>query len=738
MPDATPDTIHETALERFKVAVAAEEKQRKRELEAIKFANGDQWEDYAKSMRKGTQDGLIRVADRPCLTINKLKQPLQQLENQQRAARLGVEIKPKSSGANEKTAEMIAGLYRTIETESRAQIARGWAYARALKAGRGFYLVRTGYANDGDFDQDILIERILNQGSVFLDPFAQQPDWSDGEWGFITDDMPWSKYKRQFKDSEMAQMDDEELEATGADRPGWVGGANDGTRTVRVARYYYLDYEKTTLVQLANGEVVKLADAPKDVAVLSKRTIDIPKLKICDLNAVEILETYETDFRYVPIIPVIANEENINGERKWEGIVGPAMDAQRAYNYMVSAEVETIALAPKSPWLVAEGQLDDPGYKQIWQNAAVKNYPFLPYKATGLGGTPIPPPQRQFAEPPIQAIAMGVHQADADINATSGFYDPSRGNLSSSERSGVALQALQRKSEEGNSGYLDQLASVSMTYEAKVILDMLPHVYDRPGRIIRIIGINDEQDAVMLGQPFVKQQGQPQLAPAGTPNAEMFDLSKGIYSVTVSVGKAYTTAREEAADRIGQILQAEPQLLTVIGDIYFDHLDGPGMHEIAERLKKALPPQLRDEEGDQPDPAALQQQNAALQQQLQEATQLADANKAKLMATQLQTESQEKIKAAEIESKQQIEGMKAELERMKVFVDTQIAQVKAEAERAKIAGQLAVADQQMQHDRESHHLDLQASREQAHADHVHDSQIEATRAASKADSTASR
>ena len=44
------------------------------------------------------------------------------------------------------------------------------------------------------------------------------------------------------------------------------------------------------------------------------------------------------------------------------------------------------------------------------------------------------------------------------------------------------------------------------------------------------------------------------------------------------------------------ILQAAPQLMEVAGDLLVKNLDWPGADELAERLKKTIPPELQDEE----------------------------------------------------------------------------------------------------------------------------------------------
>src|SRR5262245_54158662 len=231
--DATPTTlreIHRTAMERFRLAEAAYREQSERELKDIKFAARiGQWTEAERANRAGqnSTSGLLNA--RPCLTIDKLRQPIQQLENQQRSANLAVNVHPKGGGANKKTAEILQGLYRNIQVESRAdQIARFWAYSRALKAGRGFYRIEKVYAHEqpedetSAFDQELRISRILNQAGVLLDPFAQEPDWCDGEWAFVKAWVPATRYAREHERSELANCDDDVFTTIGTTCPGWI------------------------------------------------------------------------------------------------------------------------------------------------------------------------------------------------------------------------------------------------------------------------------------------------------------------------------------------------------------------------------------------------------------------------------------------------------------------------------------------------------------------------------------
>jgi hypothetical protein len=159
-----------------------------------------QWTDAAAQKFKGGVIDGVFSPPRVMLSISKIDQPIQLVLNQERQAHLGVEIHPLSEDADKETAERIQDLYRGIERDSFADLARTWAYERAVKAGIGFYRILTDYADDGGsiHDQKIVIQRILDQRCVLLDPFATEPDWSDGQKALIYEMMPFDRYKREY------------------------------------------------------------------------------------------------------------------------------------------------------------------------------------------------------------------------------------------------------------------------------------------------------------------------------------------------------------------------------------------------------------------------------------------------------------------------------------------------------------------------------------------------------------
>src|SRR5216684_598423 len=215
------------ARERFEQGQKATAKQRQRILDDLAFyAGGEhQWDAETLRNRQAQQGvaGLPPVPARPCITINKVREPIHQVLNQERQSDMGIQLVPADDWGelappvSEEEIELREGLTRRIQRASEAADARTWAFTRATIAGTGYYIVRTRYAVGKTWDQDIYIDRLYNQSAVSLDPAHEQPDGSDCEWEFVGSDVPWDRYKAEYPkkadghDSRIAIAEDTEF-----------------------------------------------------------------------------------------------------------------------------------------------------------------------------------------------------------------------------------------------------------------------------------------------------------------------------------------------------------------------------------------------------------------------------------------------------------------------------------------------------------------------------------------------
>lgn len=731
-PDDSKREIVEQGLRRFQLIATAESSQRRRELEDLLFDRAlpeDQWPTDIWSDRQGGLDEWGRATTaRPCLVIPKLDQPVMQVINEIVGANLGVRVTAKS-GAGKKDAEVRQGLIRSIEQDSLASTAYDWGANRMAKCGRGFWRVNKKFANDGDFEMDLTVDRILDQGSVYVDPFSTQATWADMEYAFVTRDLPEEEYLRLYGDRERLSKsivnDPGALQTVLNAAPMWIAGTTDA-RVYRVAEYFYAVYTPKTRLSRPNPDgsgplLAWLEDLPPEEQTAAReaikagsikaRKVQVRSIKWVVMNAYEVLDEEVWEGRYIPVVPCIGKEYMIDGQRVFKGIISNAKDAQRSYNYMRSAQVEAVGLAPRAPWVVAEGQ--DEGYELMWRDANVRNFPYLIYKPTSLDGQPVPPPQRNVAEPAIQAVTLAVREADADIKSTTGRYDPSLGQVKG-DQSGKAIQELKQQGENTTSNYTNSVA-LAITYTGMILNDMLEHVYNEPGRVARVLGDEDVERPVLFSQWFVEKNGEAVPAREGDENAQYYDLSRGQYLVRASAGKTFATQQEETARVLETIFQAAPQLVPLGADVWVESLGSPAARKIAKRIRRANP-MLEDEEApelrDLPESAkrmiaGLQDKNRALEEQHQQLVSTVQEQTQTIKGRHIEAQAAEQGKVAQknLELKAQLrqELVKQAGETQRAILD---AQVKLTIEMAKMQDGAQKAQAEREMDRLSKMLEL--------------------------------
>ena len=636
------------------MALGALSSSRNDELDDLRFMAGSpdnnwQWPSNVLATRGNVQGQTINA--RPCLTINKLPQHVRQVTNDQRQNRPSGKVIPADDRADPQVAEIYDGVVRHIEYMSDADVAYDTACENQVTFGEGYWRLLTEYCDENTFDQDIKIERIRNSFSVYMDPTIQDPCGSDAKWCFITQDMTRDEYERLFPDATpiTALMDQGTGDSATAQ---WVT-----QNTVRIAEYFYVEYKRVKL-NLYPGNVTLQEGEPEDrqmqamgLMPVRSRMAQVPQVKWMKTNGYESLEEQDWAGRWIPVIRVIGNEFEVDGQILVSGLVRNAKDAQRMYNYWVSQEAEMLALAPKAPFIGYGGQFE--GYETQWKTANTQNWPYLEVNpdVTDGNGSILPLPQR--AQPPMaqQGLIAAKMGAADDIKATTGQYDSSIG-ATSNERSGRAILARERQGDTGTYHFVDNLAR-AIRYSTRQIVDLIPKIYDTQ-RIARIIGIDGETKMARIDpmQPEPVREVRDQ---AGVVIEKIYNPSVGKYDVVVTTGPSYLTKRQEAMDAMSQILQGSPQLWAVAGDLFVKNMDWPGAEELAARLRKTIDPKLLE---DQDDPAlqaankqiqVMMQEMQTMQQMLQNVTQSMEAQK--LQIDTFKAEADAEVKAYEAETR---------------------------------------------------------------------------------------
>jgi hypothetical protein len=611
----------DTMRHRMTMAISAYSSSREDELDDLRFMAGSpdnnwQWPQDVLSTRGSVQGQTINA--RPCLTINKLPQHVKQVTNDQRQNRPSGKVIPANDDADVEVAAIYDGIVRHIEYMSDADVAYDTACENQVTYGEGYIRVLTEYCDEDSFDQDLKIGRIRNSFSVYMDPMIQDPCGSDAQWCFITEDITKEEYERTYPDA----MPCTSIQQQGVGDQAisqWL--AED---TIRIAEYFYVEYEKDELLQFP-GEVTAFKDSmeAKQMQAMGfdpvrKRKVDRRKVMWIKTNGYEVLQESEWAGKYIPVVRVIGNEFEVDGEIHISGIVRNAKDAQRMYNYWVSQEAEMLALAPKAPFIGYGGQFE--GYEHQWKTANTTNWPYLEVNpdVTDGAGSVLPLPQRAAPPLPQTGLIQAKLGASDDIKSTTGQYDSALGQTSN-ERSGRAILARERQADTGTYHYVDNLAR-AVRYVTRQLVDMIPKIYDTR-RVARIIGVDGETDMAridpMQPEPVRKIEDE-----NGVVIDKIYNPSVGKYDVVVTTGPSYMTKRQEAMDAMGQILQGNPGLWAVAGDLFVKNMDWPGADEMAERLRKTIDPAVLADQDEDPALQAAQQQMQAMGQEMEQMFQM--------------------------------------------------------------------------------------------------------------------
>lgn len=663
---------HTDFLEELKEFEAEHAKNNALMLEDLKFGYAsDHWPEALRREREYSPHGA-----RPCLTVNKIPTHARQIMNDMRMSRSAIKVVPVDDKADVETAKILQGIVRHIEHISNADQAYSIAAEFQVMMGVGYFRVDTEYTDPVYNEQDLRINAIRNPFSVIMDPWITDITGSDATACYVTTMVPEKAFKREYPDASV-------VDVTTNSQSDWVSD-----KLVRVAECFYLDPVLDKYV-ICNGIAIPTDeyDSNRDGAYDSEVSNTRNTLKWKKINGQEVIDEADKLGKYIPIVRVVGEDIDIDGEKLICGIVRRARDAQLMYDFTVSSIAERNALEPKAPWIVSAESVE--GHEDEFAGANNSNSPYIPYNALSEDGTPLPPPQRQFPTPANGALINQQMGADADLQAVIGRFNANLGE-SGNEKSGRAIQQRQAAGDLSTFHYPDNM-SRAIRQCGRVLVDLIPHYYDTE-RVARIIGEDDEPTQVRL-DPNLPHSRQ------GEGLDAIYNVGLGKYDVAVTVGPSYATKRQEGMDRMQAYLSANPALWGVIGDLAIKLDDSPYSQEMAERIKHTIPKELRGAEEDEQeelDPEVMsqfQQMAEAMEMQQQQLAELDQQNqqleqtiKGKMIEQQIKAEEHQ-IKLAEMEQQRVLKMMEFEHKQAELALKQQEASLDYSMEEAKLAVQ---------------------------------------------------
>lgn len=545
-----------------------------------KFTIGKQWDEYIEQDR--------RRKNKPTLTFNRLVAFVAQIIGNRLMNETEIRVYPDKAGTKG-IALIREGIIRSIYKNSYADLARDEAHKYQVIGGQGAFCLNIEYSGDDVFEQELRLKPIYDPYAAVFDPLGIDPSGGDCEWAFVGDDIPTKTFKKRWPWAAEVSFDS----GYRWDTKGYWFRED----TVRIVSYWRMVTEGIkTLALFQDGTTRDVTDM-EEYEYINELALrkngepyirDVPnrfaQMYICSGNAI-----LEGPFNYpVSSIPVyrVPGWEVSDGERTYRwGLIRFLKDPQRLHNYWRSVIAEQLIAAPRNKYLATPDAIK--GHEKAWRMAATSDDPFLYYNDGETVPVHIPPPGIDAA------LLTEAGSATQDLKDISNIHEASLG-MPSNEVSKVAIQQRQQVSDVGSYIFADRLRLADERC-AKNINELIPYIYDTE-RVLTVVGADGKATLELIN------------------SEQNNDITLGKYGVTVSVGPATATKRQQAAEQMMAFVNAMPQQAAMVMDLVAEAQDWPKSDEFARRFRAALAPGTVPEDDMSPEQIAAMQQAQQMQQ----------------------------------------------------------------------------------------------------------------------------
>jgi hypothetical protein len=528
----------------------------------MRYVAGDPWDPADRAQRED--------AGRPCISLDELNQYLNQYNNNLRQNKRAVQLIPKGEGANDKDAARRESIVRGIENRSNAPSgAYIVAAENAASRSYGFALIRTEYDDDKSFNQQILIQPVLDPDTILLNPGYERPDAADLADGFVLKRIRKAEFKRKYPNADKVSFEPADMRG---DKKPWIGD-----KDLQIAEYWMRHQVPRTLLLVKGpaGETIVWEDELKDgirrdargkikkgpIEVLREREVMTPEVVQYLTNGLEVLDEVPWAGRRVPIVSCFGKEiwydDGDGSKRHLLSMIRLARDAQMLLAYLSTQECEEAGMTPKAPFQGAKGQFESA--REQWELINKQPIAFIEYDIVGEGlTTPIAPPARPQWEPNFQVYEIAKDSARRSIQSAMGITPLPTAAQRDSEKSGVALEKIDNQEAVGSFHFQDNFTNGFLYNMGWQLNDLIEPIFDtqREVPIENADGTHDTLHVVGVTSHPIDDDGaydQPQL-PQDV-NGEHLHTGKGEFDVTISSGPSKESEREEQDEFVDSLIK---------------------------------------------------------------------------------------------------------------------------------------------------------------------------------------
>lgn len=608
---------------------------------------------------------------RPFLNSDEIGQYTNQTVNGVRANPRAIKFAPTGNGANDKGAEFYQNHVREIEYRSKASVVYAHAFEDCVNSSMGWLRVTSKRIHARTFDQDLWIEMIANADQVLPDPAAVWPDSRDMKFLYFIE--PWSRkeFERRFPKAKAANFSFDVSKSA----PGWL----DRNR-VDVGEYWKLEAITRRLVAYRGkdtedgDEQIALLDElpdgklPAGMENVREEDVEDTQVRAWLTNGLEILKEQPWVGKYIPFVSCYGKVLYINGKRVVLSMTRLARDPAMYHAYALTCGAEAIGGIPRAQWVGYEGQFAKP---ERWAKANRVPVAFLEGKVTVAGNPnpaqPLPLPQKQSWDPPIQNIELVVEARRRSIQAAMGITPQPTEAQRRNDASGVAWKERQSQGQTGSFHYVDAY-DLMIERTGMILEDLIDKVIDTARDV-----------------PIRKPDDSAAIVRVNDPTAEDPIFTKGDYRVTISTGPATESQRQEASDFVDTMVEQLPMVAQIAGPAKAGQLLAKSIKlkqlgPIGDEMEQLFaPPEMMGPDGKplSPEMQHAMQQIQQLQQQLQQAQMMLKERTAekqqelagKFQIEKYKTDASSQDKAADRAVKLEVAAIQAKIETMAMVME---------------------------------------------------------------------
>lgn len=582
---------HQAFIAEFDSIWVTTESERRQAVEDRRFYSiaGAQWEDEL-----GDQfDNVTR------LEMNKIHLAVIRIFSEYRNNRISVDFRPKDTDSSSDTAETLTGLYRADEQESTAQEAYDNSFEEGVGGGMGAWRLRNVYDDpDAEYqdepeDEDepgqrIAIEPIFDaDSSVFFDLDAKRQDKADATRCYLL--------VAKARAAWMAEHPGEEPPASiNQVKPGvvfdWytpdvvyvaevfeVEKKND---TVQVWRSTLTDEERTL-----DKDEAEDADYTAELTAQGFRYVRDMNRRYRKVRKYEMDgEKIRKDCGYIagkciPVVPYYGKRWYVDNVERFMGHVRLAKDAQRLFNMLISRLGEIASITPYEVPIVSPAQIA--GHEVSWATGNVKRSAYrLLNPVLDAQGNPMPAAPQSYVKPPDvpPVLAALVNLAGISIDeltGKAGEQDEMISNIS-----GKAVELINTRLDMQSFIYTDNMAK-AMKRSGQIWLSMKRDMVPDKPHSAAIIKPDGTPDFVDMMKPTKDKDGKTVI---------VNDVTKGKFGVWSDVGPSFNSRRDATVRGLTNMMSLvqDPQLASVLASVAIMNMDGEGLKELREYMRKRM------------------------------------------------------------------------------------------------------------------------------------------------------